>query len=331
MSESTMSENTMKQATLREGMTSQGATVVIPTLNRGGFLRDCIVDLLAQEYAPLEILVVDQSASVPAEVETLVAANRDRVSYFRVTFRGLPEARNFGWQHARYDAVIFVDDDVRMPPNFVGEHMRSLSEPRVGLVGGGVVEPKAALDAGPPTGTFDTWRAVPQAGFAALGEHDADHAKGCNFSAWRHALREVGGIDERLNVGAALYEELEMCLRLRKAGYRIVFNGNARLTHLVAPSGGCRVDQVESYVRALSHNRAMLIRRNLPWYKAATATARLMVTGAAFARRYREPRALRACVEGFVAGVGDAALAPKCTTFGAEVIRDTAAASGAKA
>ena len=40
----------------------QGISVVVPTLNRGSYLIDTLHDLLAQDYRPIEILVVDQSA-----------------------------------------------------------------------------------------------------------------------------------------------------------------------------------------------------------------------------------------------------------------------------
>lgn len=298
-----------------------GVTVVIPTLNRGGFLGDCLRDLLAQTHRPLEILVVDQSETVPEEVAELARANPDVVSYHRVTFRGLPEARNFGWQNARHDAIVFVDDDIRCAPNLVAEHWRALNLPNVGLVAGGITEPNRAREPSPPVGTFNTWTATPYRGFAAYIEGDVQHAQGCNWSVWKHVIAKAGGLDERLNVGAALYEELELCLRVRKLGYRVYFNGFARLVHLVAATGGCRVDQVQPYVKALAHNRTMLIARHIPWEKKPVALGRLLLTGASFTKNYREPLALKACVEGIRGGVTDALAPVKCTRFGPEAWR----------
>ena len=80
------------------------ATVIVPTLNRGGYLYNCLQDLLAQVYRPLEILVVDQSDAVPEEVQALIMAHPDLISYHQVAFRGLPLARNYGWRHARCEA-----------------------------------------------------------------------------------------------------------------------------------------------------------------------------------------------------------------------------------
>lgn len=68
-----------------------------------------------------------------------------------------------------------------------------------------------------------------------------DHAPGGNSSVWRPILRDLDGIDEGLQVGAALYEETDFCLRVKRAGHRIYFNGRARVTHLAVATGECRV------------------------------------------------------------------------------------------
>lgn len=297
----------------RANLDHSGATVVIPTLNRGGFLVDCLNDLLEQDYQPLEILVVDQSEEVPGEVTDLVESHRDVISYHQVSFRGLPEARNYGWQQARHEALVYVDDDIRCGPRLVSEHIRALKLPKVGMVAGGIDEPNAKSETGPPTGIFNPWTATPTAGFTPYTEHDVDHVKGCNFSVWRDVIERAGGVDESLNIGAALYEELEMALRVRKLGYRIYFNGHARLTHLVAPSGGCRVDQVGDYVHAMAHNRSMVIGRHSHGPQKATALGRLMLLGASYSRKYHKPSALLSLGLGCIKGFRQSVQAPSCS------------------
>lgn len=297
--------------------TSSGVTIIVCTLNRGGFLEPCLTDLVAQRHRPLEVLVVDQSDTVPDTVQEIVDAHSDVINYHRVTFRGLPEARNYGWQHARYEAIVYVDDDIRCGPDLASEHLRALSQPGVGLVAGGIDEQHNPNIAGPPTGRFNRWTATPITGFAARGEQRGlDHAKGCNWSVWRRVIAEAGGMDEQLNVGAALYEELELCLRIRAAGREIVFNGEARLEHLAAATGGCRVDQVQPYVRALAHNRAILIRRHTAWFQTPVAMARLALLAASYARSYKQPAALLEGAKGALEGLRDAGRAPICTAYG---------------
>lgn len=303
-------------------MAEQGMTIVVPTLNRGGFLLACLQDLVAQRHRPLEILVVDQSDSLSEEVARLIAEHPGLIVHHRVRFRGLPRARNHGWRHARYEAIVFVDDDIRCGPELASEHLRALSLPGVGLVAGGIDNlPGHAPDLLRRPGVYRRWTATPLRGFGAHGEADVDHVGGGNFSAWRRVLEEVGGVDEALCLGAALYEETELCLRVTRAGYRIHFNGHARLTHLAAPGGGCRVDRVRDYIHSLAHNRGILIRRHGRWYHTPVALGRLAALGISYARHYRAPGVLAACFSGGLRGLLAGGRPPVCSASGVEVAR----------
>jgi GT2 family glycosyltransferase len=50
--------------------------------------------------------------------------------------------------------------------------------------------------------------------------------------------RQVGGFDERLAID---FNDVDFCLRVRAAGYRIVFTPYARLYHYESASFGLRV------------------------------------------------------------------------------------------
>lgn len=289
---------------------SEGVTVVVATLNRGGFLLQTVRDLLMQTFRPLQILIVDQSDAPDAELRQLVSEAPELVTYFSVQFRGLPQARNYGWLRARFERIVFVDDDVRLGPDFVAEHATALNEPGVGVVAGGVDE--LSNDRSGRIGDFSYWLGAPRGAFAAVGEFDVMSAKGCNFSTKRGLLRQLGGIDELLGVGAALHEETEFCLRVHAAGLRVRFNGRARLIHFAAPSGGCRVREPRQYVRALSHNRALVLRRHLKPYHYPSALARLLILGAAYARANRDLLVLGELVRGCVDGLKDGVRQPVC-------------------
>jgi GT2 family glycosyltransferase len=282
-----------------------GVTVVVGTLQRGSYVLTCVRDLLAQTYRPLEILIIDQSPEADPvtheELTSLVAEHSALITYHTTEPLGIPAVRNYGWRHARYDAILFVDDDIRCGPDLVGEHVRALCLPGVGFVAGAIEEPRRPAET-KDTGRFNRWTATPLGGFAAHGEKDVDHGRGCNFSAWRQALEHAGGVDEILNIGAGLYEETELALRLRRVGYRVYFNGKARLVHLEANNGGCRVKDIQKYIRGLSHNRAILIRRHIRWYQFPIALARMAALAAAYAWHYRKPCLLSTGARSFVAG-----------------------------
>ena len=289
-----------------------GITVVIPTLERSECLRVCIEDLLAQNYAPIEILIVDQSAE-PDEYMRGLARRSEAVSYHHVAFQSLPKARNYGWRHARYDAILYLDDDIRCQPGLIAGHARSLQGAGVGVVGGGVDELSGSYQSNPEhggTGIFNRTTAFPQRSWTARGEFEVDHAAGGNFSVWRRVLEACGGIDESLGVGAALYEETDFCLRAKRLGYRVLYNGGARITHLAIPRGGCRVLSRATYVRGLAHNRAVLIGRHVERGRQFPALARLMMTGISFAVRDRDPFLVGACLRGVKQGLHDSRILP---------------------
>jgi GT2 family glycosyltransferase len=299
------------------GQQRQGISVVVPTLNRGSYLIDTLRDLLAQDYRPLEILVVDQSHQEDAKLLDLVFRHSGLISYHKVPFRGLPLARNYGWQHAKYEAVVFVDDDIRCGPSLVAEHFRGLTQPNIGMVAGGIDERLSSEDSSAP-GRFNPWTATPQRGFNATGDCLVKHVPGGNFSAWRPVLKAAGGFDEALALGAALYEETELCLRVRKCGFHIYFNGSARLQHLAAGNGGCRVPDLPKYMGSLAHNRAILIRRHLRWFQTPVAYLRLFLLFVSYAAHYHTLRVFRPGIAGFLRGVQAAKMPPVCSCYTTE-------------
>jgi len=304
----------LKTAGISTAKYSGGVTVVVPTLNRGPYLIDTLRDLLAQTHQPIEILVVDQSMENVPALRSLARAHPDVISYHKVQFRGLPLARNYGWQHAKHEAIVFVDDDIRCGPELVTEHLQGLTHPGIGMVAGGIDQPTSSPD-NSETGHFNSWTATPSRGFESTGEFRVSHVPGGNFSAWRSVLQTAGGFDEALSDGAALYEETELCLRVTKSGLNILFRGSARLQHLAAGNGGCRVLDLPKYIRSLAHNRAMLIGRNLHWYQVPIACLRLFILFISYAAHYRSFGIFRPGIAGFTSGLRAAKQPPICSQY----------------
>jgi GT2 family glycosyltransferase len=297
----------------------QGISVVVPTLNRGRYLIDTLCDLLAQEHRPVEILVVDQSNEKTPDLMDLVVKHSDLISYHKVQFRGLPLARNYGWQKAKYEAIVFVDDDIRCGPSLVSEHLRGLTQPNIGMVAGGIDQLVSCKQNTATPGQFNSWTATPLGGFGARGECFVQHVVGCNFSVWRSVLKATRGFDEALANGAALYEETELCLRAQQCGFDIYFNGKARLQHLAAGNGGCRVPDLPKYVGSLAHNRAIVIGRHLRWFQTPAAYLRLFLLFISYAAHYHTLSVFRPGFAGLFNGLQAAKQPPVCSQYGTEV------------
>lgn len=256
---------------------TDGISIVIPTINRSTFLINTINSILSLSfYKPYEIIIVDQSNAIDKSILSTYKDNKI-IRYFHVTtFRGLPEARNFGWQHALYDYILYLDDDIEIDSNLLEEHYKYIINPEIGIVAGGITEKYKNNPHTMEVGKYNFYTATPIRGFNMNKKCDVDHAPGGNFSIKKDIIQKCGGSDEYLNVGAALYEESDLCLRVKKNGYKIFFNYDAHIFHLAAKSGGCRVSEINKYVYSLVHNRALMIARHLNLFQKITATVYLL-------------------------------------------------------
>lgn len=100
---------------------------IIPTMLRQDFTLNLLNDLENQTYKPTEVVVVD---ATPEKARDLTLYNEDNYS-FKVTFKwqtskGSCRARNEAIDLCTGDYIVFGDDDVRLQPQFIENHIRLL-------------------------------------------------------------------------------------------------------------------------------------------------------------------------------------------------------------
>ncbi len=90
-------------------------SVIIPTFNRGWILSEAVDSVLSQDYAPFELIVVDDgSTDKTAEILSSYADPRLRV-HFQPN-RGVSAARNRGIEQTTGELIAFLDsDDLWLP------------------------------------------------------------------------------------------------------------------------------------------------------------------------------------------------------------------------
>ena len=273
-------------------------SIIIATLNRTEFLLNTLEDLIVQNYSGgFEILIIDQSIKEDEAVITFCDKHSNVYYHFITYFKGLPEARNYGAKLAKYEYLLFLDDDISCGNTLLQEHLKSLTIENVAVGAGGITEQnKSNLKS--KIGYFDFLTATPTRGFHINKSKEVYHAGGGNFSVKKSIYLEVGGIDEQLTKGAALYEETDFCLRVQKAGYKIWFNYHAHVFHLAAKTGGCRVPEIDKYIFSLTRNRSLIIKRHLPLFYQFTAKLYLLKLVLSYLRVYKSKSILRAYLNG---------------------------------
>ena len=200
-------------------------SVVVPTRGRAAYLEVTLDSLLGQRAEVAhEILVVDDGS---ADATPEVVAARPRVrAVAHGAERGLNAARNTGIRETRGPLIAFVDDDVRVPPEWLEA-----------LVEGAGRHPDAEAFGGPIRARFEgraprgCGREEPPITTLDLGSDDreADTVWGANIAVRRSAVERVGPFDERIRQPHG--DEEEWLERLRAAGGRIVYLAGAGLDH----------------------------------------------------------------------------------------------------
>jgi glycosyltransferase involved in cell wall biosynthesis len=134
-------------------------SVVIPTYNRSGLLRNAVSSVLTQDTRiPFEIVIVDNNSQddTAAVVRSLMDEHPELVRYVVEREQGNAHARNRGVQTAAASIIAFIDDDVTVESNWLTSLKEALDTREDLSFVGGKVMPQ--WDGPPPSWlTPDHW------------------------------------------------------------------------------------------------------------------------------------------------------------------------------
>ena len=219
-------------------------SVVTLTRNKIECTRRCLVSMLQTEYAPWEMIVVDNGSSdgtrewLPVFQAQAVAAGVQVTLVLNPGNTGCSTARNQGIAKARGAKVVFVDNDVALRcRSWLTKLGACLDrDGTVGMAGPKLIYPCA------PFAIQCAGAAVSPSGrvqFCGRGEPKDDprfnrpREVQCLISACcmvrRACLDEFGGFDEAFN--PVEYEDLDLCYRLRQGGYKIQYVPDVEMYH----------------------------------------------------------------------------------------------------
>lgn len=216
-------------------------TVVIPTYNRAGWLRQTLACLTVQDYPAelLEILIIDNNS--PDNTRDVVAEFAHAPhppQYRRETQQGANFARNRALAEAQGEIIVYGDDDILMEPDWLRVLIQPfLADPagKIGAVAGEVVPVF-------PQGCPSWVRSFhgPQALRSDPGPTRPDQVPmSANLAFRRDVLRILGGWDTTLGrKGGRVFggEENGPIRRLHRAGFAVWFAPRASVQHQM-PAG----------------------------------------------------------------------------------------------
>lgn len=252
-------------------------TVLIPSWKRPGSLARCLDALAAQRRLPDEVVL-----SVRADDHDTreLLAGREAPFPLRIATPqrpGLIAALNAGYDLASGDVVVATDDDTAPRPEWLARiEARFAADPGLGALGG---PDRMVLQDHPPEGVPGIpvgrveWygRVVGNHHLGADGYREVDIAKGANFAIRSAALGERRIDTELRGRGAEHHSELDLCLGLKRDGWRVAYDPEVVVDHFEeARHGGQReIGMQPSEHHDAVHNQTYALLKHLPPLRAA--------------------------------------------------------------
>jgi GT2 family glycosyltransferase len=220
-------------------------SLIVVTYNSAALLPAFLEALAATEYAPYELLVVDNASSdgTPRLTTELfptarVLANQENVGFGR--------ACNQGAQAACGELLVFLNPDVTPTPVWLAILARHAAE---------------YLDAAIicPT-TLRPGQLIP---ISAAPVEESAAVPGCAMLVRRAAWQQLGGFDEQIFL---YWEDIELCWRAWLLGWRVLIDLEAMVYHELGGSAGSQRWDAEATKNSLyTHLKLMRWRHTIPF------------------------------------------------------------------
>jgi glycosyltransferase involved in cell wall biosynthesis len=218
-----------------EATTRPTISVIVPTYNRKEVLLRALDAALNQTYPAdrYEVLVVDDGSSDGTQEAVRPLVEAGRIRYHRQPNSGPAAARNAGIRLARGEIVLFIGDDIFVPPDLLDLHQaRRAQFPAQDVAVLGRTTWSLELEMTPLMRYSQEGRAAPMFQFDRIA--DADNVSyefffTGNVSLPRQFMLEHGLFDE--DFPYAYGEDTELGYRLLQKGLRLVFEPKALAHH----------------------------------------------------------------------------------------------------
>lgn len=243
--------------------------VSIITINfRDASVTCALLDSLVQhDYRNIEVIVVDNGS-----LEDKTEQFQEHYPTVKVVVskenRGFAGGNNLGIRAATGDYLFFVNNDTEFEDGLIQNCLDAFTSPDIG-----VIAPKIRY--------FNYPDIIQYAGFTevnpltarnqTIGKNEKDtgqyeerrevpYAHGAAMMLKREVVEKAG---EMPDLYFLYYEELDWCVQIRKAGYKIMYEPSAVILHKESMSVG-KMSTLKTFY--LTRNRILFMRRTAKWY-----------------------------------------------------------------
>jgi glycosyltransferase involved in cell wall biosynthesis len=245
-------------------------SVVICTFNRGARLKDCLESLTKQNFSDFEVIIIDGGSTDNTHQILSRYSRQLKIKKFIFEEKQLSKVRDLGWRKAKGKYISWIDDDVIVSKNWAKNIIKILDNHRkIGGVSGPTIVKKAFLKNRDVFFFYKTkgiygflgkiWSQfflegqkyevgrllksgawTPGSNFPSSlkikGLKDVDYLEACNMTLRKRLIAQVGGFDYGYT-GVGEWSELDLAIRIKNLGYRLVFSSKVRVNHNISQGG----------------------------------------------------------------------------------------------
>jgi len=246
--ETTVAPTIVKQSQAQDEPGNLQLSIVVLCWNDWKVLKDCLESIYRCTHSiRLEVIVSDNGST-----DDSIDQVRRNFPLVRVIENnrnlGFAKGNNVGIQAARGQYILILNPDTIIHENSLDRWISFAEQhPKAGGFGLRVLNPDgsyqvsarpfmsirgewiAALYARPLGLVSDAFRSDTYVGWHGDSEREIDWQSGCCVMFRADILKSIGGFDEQFFYQC---EEVDLCLRVRQAGYQILFTPSATITHL---------------------------------------------------------------------------------------------------
>ena len=264
-------------------------SIIIPTYNRNNVLCDTINSVYEvteiDKVTNFEIIIVDQSKEHDKntiEFLDMISKKKKNFSLYNLTIANLPNARNYGISKAIGDIILFLDDDIILQPNYFRSLLDSYLNEDVKSVVGRILLKNETNDnvllnnqsyikkilKKTLMSIIDSRKNFIITSYGLILSNTSsskkayvDSGMGCNMSFKKEVFNELGLFDTSY-IGNAIREETDIFIRLCKHDYKILYNPDMFLYHVMSNTGGCRYEYDINYWKKYFFNQCYFYKKN---------------------------------------------------------------------
>lgn len=216
-------------------------SIVIPNKDEKETLKKCLESIWKKtSYPNYEIILVENNSTtqeIRDYYKELDGKERVRVVYWEKEFN-YSAINNFGISYAKGEYILCLNNDITViSPDWLEELLANCQRPEVGIVGARLYYPDntiqhagIVLGMGGCAGSLFVGLARSRGGYlhkAAL-QQDLSAVTAACFMVKKEVFEKVGGFEEKL---AVAFNDVDFCLKVRHAGYLVVYDPYAELYH----------------------------------------------------------------------------------------------------